>query len=306
MNNKNFDIIIIGGGPAGASAAIYAASRGVNVAIFEKNEIGGLVGKVSSVTHYLGVENEETGISFSKKLNDQLKKYEVKIINEEIITVSLEGNIKTISTPKETFTAKALILANGTIPRQLGIIGEVELVGKGVCKNAAKEGPLYKNKEIFVVGGADGAIKEAIYLSQFAKKLTIIHFEDQLNTIAEFKNKLNNLKNVELLLHSRLTAIDGTDSIQAIEITDEKTHEKKSISVDGAAIFIYAGAIPNTKMYTGLNLTDGYIDVNNRMETNIPGIYAAGDICTKQVRQVATAVSDGTIAAINAVGYITK
>ncbi|SJZ87068.1 thioredoxin reductase (NADPH) [Cetobacterium ceti] len=302
---KNFDIIIIGGGPAGASAAIYAASRGVNVAIFEKDEIGGTVGKVSSVTHYLSVDNNESGISFSEKLKEQLKKYKVNIIKEEVKEVVLEGNCKKIITTNGEYVSKAIILANGSTPRHLNIPGEKEYLGKGLCKNAGKEGPQYLSKDIFIVGGADGAIKEAIYLSQFAKRLIIIHFEDELHTIAEFKDKLATLKNVNLELHSRLTKIEGNNSIiTSIEITDEKTKEKRTISSEGCGIFIYAGATPNTELYKNLNLDNGYIMTDKKMGTNIPGVYAAGDICVKDIRQVATAVSDGTIAGINAVNYI--
>lgn len=301
---NNCDIIIIGGGPAGASAGIYLASRGLNPIIFEKCKIGGTVGNVSSVTHYLSVCNTETGETFSNKLKTQLEKYKIPVINEEILSTELKGDIKIIKTSNGTYETKAIILSNGTTPRKLGIIGEDELLGKGVCTTPYTEGRLYSSKEIVVVGGADGALKEAIYLSQFAKQLTLIHFEDKINAIPEFKNKLENLKNINLCLNSRLTKINGKDFIESIEITNEKTKEISELKMDGGAIFIYAGSTPNTEIYSGLNLKDGFIQVTNKMETNIPGVYAAGDICEKQVRQVATAVSDGTIAGINACMYL--
>lgn len=301
---SNCDVIIIGGGPAGASAGIYLASRGLNPIIFEKSKIGGTVGNVSSVTHYLTVCNTETGETFSNKLITQLEKYKIPVINEEIISTELEGNIKKIKTSSGTYETKAVILANGTTPRKLGIIGEEELLGKGVCTTPYTEGKLYNDKEIVVVGGADGALKEAIYLSQFAKQLTIIHFENKINAIPEFKNKLEDLKNINLFLNSRLTKIQGKNFIEALEITNEKTEEVTEFKMNGGAVFIYAGSTPNTTIYSGINLKNGFIQVSNKMETNIPGVYAAGDICEKQVRQVATAVSDGTIAAINACMYL--
>lgn len=298
------DAIIVGGGPAGASAAVYLASRGLKPVIFEKDKIGGTVGNVSSVTHYLGVSNSETGESFSKKLTEQLEKYNVSIINEKINSTELEGEIKIVKTNKGTYETKVIILANGTTGRKLGIAGEEELAGKGVCYNPYNEGKLYKSKEIVVVGGADGAMKEAIYLAQFAKQLTIIHFEDKIGTIPEFKKQLDNLKNINLCLNSRLTKINGKDFIESLEITNEKTKEIKEFKMDGGAVFVYAGSTPNTEIYEGINLKDNFIQVNNKMETNISGVYAAGDICEKQIRQVATAVSDGTIAGINAFMYL--
>ncbi len=301
---NNYDAIIIGGGPAGVSAGIYLASRGLNPIIFEKHKIGGTVGDVSSVTHYLSVSNDETGESFSNKLKNQLEKYKIPVINEEIISTELDGVIKIIKTKDKEYVSKVVIIANGTTPRKLGIIGEEELFGKGVCHNPSKEGILYKGKEIFVVGGADGAIKEAIYLSQFAKKLTIIHFEDKIGAIAEFKNKLDNLNNIELCLHSRVAKINGRNYIESLDIIDEKTKEIKNIKTSEAGVFIYAGSTPNTEIYKDLKLKDNFIEVNNKMETNISGVYAAGDICDKQIRQVATAVADGTIAGVNATIYL--
>ena len=303
---KNFyDAIIIGGGPAGVSAAVYIASRGYKPVILEKDEIGGTVGKVSSVTHYLSVDNCETGDSFKNKLESQLKVYNIEVLKEEVIEINSENLLKKVSTKSgNIYLGKTIVLANGTTPRKLGILGENELKGKGVCSNPWKEGKKYAGKDIFVVGGADGAIKEAIYLAQFAKELSIIHFEDSLGTIAEFKNKLEKLENVKLYLHSRLTKINGKDKIESLEITDEKTKERKEIKCEEAGVFIYAGATPNTEKYNKLELENGFIKVDSQMKTNIDGVFAAGDICCKDVRQVATAVSDGTIAGINASNYL--
>ena len=302
---KIYDAIVIGGGPAGVSAAVYIASRGYNPIILEKNEIGGTIGKVSSVTHYLSVDNCENGESFKEKLEKQLKIYNIEVLKQEVLNLDTENLLKKVVTKSgEVYFGKVIVLANGTTPRKLGVLGESELVGKGVCSNPWKEGKNYRGKNIFVVGGADGAIKEAIYLAQFAKELSIIHFEETLGTIAEFKNKLEKLENVKLYLHSRLTKINGKDEIESIEITDEKTKNKKEIECKGAGIFVYAGAIPNTENYKNIDLENGFIKTDSKMKTNIEGVFAAGDICSKDIRQVATAVSDGTIAGINASNYL--
>lgn len=302
---KFYDAIIIGGGPAGVSAAVYIASRGYKPLILEKEEIGGTIGKVSSVTHYLSVDSSETGDSFKKKLENQLKVYNIEFLKEEVIKIESESILKKVLTKSgNLYLSKTIVLANGTTPRKLNILGEEKLKGKGVCSNPWKEGKNYLGKDIFVVGGADGAIKEAIYLAQFAKELSIIHFEDKLGAIAEFKNKLEKLENVKLYLHSRLTKINGEDKIESLEITDEKTKEVKKIKCDGAGVFVYAGATPNTENFNGLELENGFIKVDSQMKTNIGGVFAAGDVCCKDVRQVATAVSDGTVAGINVANYL--
>ena len=179
MKKEKFDVIIIGGGPAGCSAAVYCASRGCNVAIFEKNDIGGTIGKVSTVTHYLSVDNEETGKSFSKKLKNQLDKYNIKVIYEDVNSMELNNEIKKIFTNIGEYEGNSVILAMGLTPKKFDVLGADKFINRGIYRNARKYGSLFKDKEIFVVGGADGAIKEAIYLAKIVKKVNIIHFEDK-------------------------------------------------------------------------------------------------------------------------------
>lgn len=295
-----YDVMIIGAGPAGISAGIYAVSRGKKTLILEKNQVGGLIGKVSTVTHYAAIMERETGVTFAKRLRKQAESAGVEILQVEVEKVELEGEEKKIYTKNGVYSAKKVILANGTTPRKLGIPGEMELAGCGIGMNAAKDAENYRGKHVYVVGGADGAVKEALYLSGYAEKVTIIHFEETLGCIAEFKEKVKHTPNIELRLQSRLHAVYGVEKVESLEILDERTGAIETIEDSGCGIFVYAGTVPNTKMYTELNLENGFIPVDENMQTEIPGVYAVGDIRVKQVRQVSTAVADGTIAAIHA------
>lgn len=299
-----YDIVIIGAGPAGVSAAVYAASRGKNTLVIEKNRVGGLIGKASTVTHYAAVMEAETGETFATRLNRQLENTGVDIMYAEVKGVELQGEIKLIYTDCGLVQGKKVILANGTSPRRLGIPGETELTGKGMAMNAARDKDAYQGRHVYVVGGADGAVKEALYLAKYASKVTIIHFEEKLGCIAEFQEKVSRMPNIELRLRSRLHAVYGVDQVESLEISDEKTGAIEMIEDPGCGIFVYAGTVPNTELYQALELQDGFIPADEHMETKIRGVYAAGDIRVKEVRQVATAVADGTIAAVHAAQQI--
>lgn len=297
---EKFDIIIIGAGPAGISAGIYAVSRGKKTLLLEKDRVGGIIGKVSTVTHYTAITENESGESFAARMQRQAQGAGVEIIYDNVTDVSLQGEVKTVVTDKAVYQTDKIILANGSTPRKLGIPGENEFAGRGIGMNAARDGEKYRGKNIYVVGGADGAVKEALYLSRFARSLTIIHFEETLGCIPEFRAKVDKTENITLRTGSRLGAVYGKDCVDALEIISEKDGKTERIEDPGCGIFVYAGTVPNTGMYKELTLENGYIPVNEKMETEIPGVYAAGDIRVKQVRQVSTAVADGTIAAINA------
>ena len=295
-----YDIIIIGAGPAGISAGIYAVSRGKRTLILEKAQVGGIIGKVSTVTHYTAIEKQETGATFAARMKKQALQAGVEIVQAEVVHVALTGEVKSVTTDRGVYEAKRIILANGGTPRKLGIPGEKELAGKGMGMNAARDGAAYAGKNVYVVGGADGAVKEALYLAGFAKQVTIVHFEEQLGCIAEFRQKVAAAGNISVRLASRLHAVYGQDQVERLEIASEQDGSIETIEDPGCGIFVYAGILPNTELYTELALEGGYIPTNDKMEAAIPGVYAAGDIRVKQVRQVATAVSDGAIAAINA------
>lgn len=299
-----YDICVIGAGPAGISSAVYAASRGLKTIVLEQNAVGGLLGKVSTVTHYAGILSEETGASFSKRLREQAEKAGVEIEIAEVKQVDFSSQIKKVETESRIYEAKAVIVAAGTTPRKLGIEGEEKFQGSGTGLNPAKDAEAYKGKEMFVVGGADGAVKEALFLARYAKKVTIIHFEDQLGAIPEFTDKVIRAENIDVKLHSRLVEIFGQTVADGVVIEDEYSKKRERLDAPGCAIFIYAGSTPNTELFSVLENKEGYLVVNEKQETDVPGVYAAGDICVKQIRQAATAVADGAIAAINAAAYI--
>ncbi len=292
-----YDMIIIGAGPAGISAAIYGKSRGRKVLVLEKDQVGGLIGTVSTVTHYTAVLKEESGKTFAGRMKEQAINAGVEIRYERVTEVKLIGERKKAVTEKGSYEGRTIILANGGSGRMLGIPGEHL---KGVHLNAPKDGPDYKGKNIYVIGGADGAVKEAIYLAEIAKRVTIVCLEDELACIQEFKDKTAARQNIEIVPHTSLTAVYGDERAGELEFTDNKTGEKWVVKDAECGVFVYAGIVPNTQIYTELRLEGGYIPVDEWMQTEIPGVFAAGDICVKGVRQVATAVADGAIAGIRA------
>ncbi len=292
-----YDIIIIGAGPAGISAAVYGRSRGKKVLVLEKKQVGGLIGTVSTVTHYTAIVREESGSTFAERMKEQALSAGVEIRYETVTETKLTGEVKKVVTNKTSYESKTLILANGGSGRMLGIPGENL---KGVRLNAPKDGPDYKGKNVYVIGGADGAVKEALYLAGIAGKVTIVCVEEELACIQEFKDKVITHDNIKIMPHSSLTAVYGNEAVEELEFTDNKTGKKQTVKDAECGVFVYAGTVPNTQMYTELRLDGGYIPVDGSMQTEIPGVFAAGDICVKKVRQVATAVSDGAIAGIQA------
>ncbi len=292
-----YDIIIIGAGPAGISAAVYGKSRGKKVLVLEKKQVGGLIGTVSTVTHYTAILQEETGKTFAERMKEQALGAGVELRYENVTETRLIGEIKKVVTDEGSYESKTLILANGGSSRMLGIPGENL---KGVRLNAPKDGLNYKGKNVYIIGGADGAVKEALYLAGIAGKVIIVCVEDELACIQEFKDKVDACDNIEIMPHSSLTAVYGDESVEELEFTDNKTGRKQTVKDAECGVFVYAGIVPNTQMYTELNLDGGYIPVDDSMQTQIPGVFAAGDIRVKKVRQVATAVADGAIAGIQA------
>ena len=245
-----YDMIVIGGGPAGVAAAIYGKSRGKNVLVLEKNKVGGLIGSVSTVTHYPGIVEEETGATFAARLKKQAESSGIPFQYEEVTQVDLEKSPKTIQTNKNTYEAKAVVIANGGSGRMLGIPGETL---KGMRLNAPRDGEAYKGKNVYVIGGADGAVKEALYLSKLAKEVMLVCVEDELACIPEFKEKALHTPNLKIMPHSSLVEVLGDGKVEELVFQDNQTNEKTHVKDDQAGVFVYAGIVPNTNVFPQLD-----------------------------------------------------
>lgn len=299
-----YDIIIIGAGPAGLTAGIYARRALKKVLILEAISYGGQIINTLDIENY-PVEEHISGFDFATKLYNQTKNLGAEILFEKCIKIHKKTDIFEVETTKKQYQAKAIILATGADNRKLGIEKETELTGKGISYCATCDGNFYKEKEVAVVGGGNTALEDALYLSNIAKKVYLIHRRDKFRGDQVVVNKLKEKKNIEFIFNSQVTKIIGNNKLEKIEITD-KSNKTKEINVNG--LFIAIGKIPENKNFKDiieLN-EDGYIITDENCRTNIKGIFAAGDNRNKVLRQLVTATSDGAIAASEAIKYIEK
>lgn len=301
-----YDVIVIGGGPGGISSSIYAASRGLKTLVLEKEKVGGMVGRISTVTHYTGLNPDETGLTFGKRIKDQALNSGVEIKYEEVLETFLKEDIKEVKTKENTYKSKVVIIASGTIPKKLNISGEEKYYLKGLLQNAMRDFENFKDKTVIVVGGSDGACKEALFLSKYAREVYIVHHGEKLGAISEFTTQIKNKDNMKVLLNSEIIGFEGKEYLEKVTIKDLNTNEEKIIEKGGLGVFVHIGADPANGFFKEVEMENGYIKVDEDQKTNILGVYGVGDIRTTKVRQVSTAVADGTRAAIDAFGYINK
>ncbi|MEM4222224.1 MAG: thioredoxin-disulfide reductase [archaeon] len=297
-----YDLIIIGLGPAGLTAGIYAARRNLKTLIIGK-EFGGNMAKAHLIENYPGFESI-SGIELSKKMSGQASKFGCEIIYDSAVDLIKEKDSFKVICETNSFESKAVILATGTAHRELGIKGEKEFLGKGVSYCPTCDGPFFRNRIVAVIGGSDSALTSAAYLSTIAKKVYLIHRGEEFRGETKNLEKILQTQNIERIMNSVVSEIKGGKIVESIFVKNVKTEEIKEIKVDG--VFIQVGYVPLSNLLKNLNVkTDekGYIEVNKKMETNVPGVFAAGDV-TGGILQVAQAVGQGAIAAISAYYYI--
>lgn len=288
-----YDLLILGAGPSGLTAGIYAARGGLKTAIIEKTSFGGQLALTSEIENYPGFENI-SGFELAYKMQQQAEKLGVEFIYEEITDLDIVGDVKSVKTQGNKYEAKAIIIAMGASPRLLGLDKEKALLGAGVSYCATCDGAFFRGKDVAVIGGGNTAVEDAIYLSKFCNKVYIVHRRNEFRaTKAEIK-KMTAKQNVELVLSSVVSDIFGESKVEGIEVTTGE--QKKRIDVSG--VFVAIGRTPNTTLINGIDLTDnGYIVVDRLQRTSEKGVYAVGDIVDKSLRQVVTACSDGAVAA---------
>lgn len=298
-----YDLAILGAGPAGICAAIYATRGKLNTLWLEKKFVqGGQIVDTYEVDNYPGLPGI-TGLDLGETMVNHAEKLGIKPKREPVLSIEEENGLKVIRTKKNRYMAKAVILACGAAHRQLGIPGEEELSGMGVSYCATCDGAFFQDGTVAVVGGGNVAVEDAILLSRTCKKVYLVHRRDELRADKVLQDKLFKCANVEMVWDSVPTVIEGTDKVEDIKVHNVKTDEGKTIAVDG--VFIAVGILPNTEKFKGLVDLDesGYIIAGEDCVTSTPGIFAAGDIRTKQLRQIVTAVADGANAVISAEKY---
>lgn len=299
-----YDVIIIGEGPAGMASGIYAGRSQLKTLILEKSKAGGRAESTREIVNYPGVPNT-TGPILTNTMCEQAKSFGVETKTETVKSVDFSLSIKKVITRRNEYFAKTVIIASGTSPRILGIPGEKEFSGRGVAYCATCDGEFFKDQEIAVLGSGDQAIEESIYLTKFVKKVTVIvlHEEGVLDCNKVSAEKARKNQKINFIYNSTLKEILGKDEVDSINIENINTKEITNLKVKG--IFMFVGMSPNTSFLNNLlENFKGWLITNDRMETNISGVYAVGDVRKKELRQVVTSVSDGAIAAVNAGRYI--
>ena len=304
-----YDIIIVGGGPAGLTAAIYALRARRSVLLVEKMVIGGQVTQTDNIENYPGFESI-SGPELSMKMYEQAEKLGLKTVYSDVKSMSLEGDVKKIETFDGAFESKAVILAMGAVARSLDIDSEREFRGKGVSYCATCDGNFYKNKVVAVVGGGNSSVGEALYLSNLASKVYLIHRREEFRAEKVVMQKVNEIAEttgkIEIITNTVVKDIEGNGKVESIILTNLAEKTEKEIPVDG--VFVAIGRKPDTALLEGVVELDpsGYIITNEEMYTNVKGVFAAGDVRKKGLKQIVTACSDGAIAATEAVEYINK
>lgn len=299
-----YDVIIIGAGPAGMTAAVYASRANLTTLLLERGLPGGQMANTEEIENYPGFEHV-LGPDLSNKMLAHAKKFGATYAYGDIEKIEDNGKYKTIYAGRKQYQAKTIIIAAGAEYKKIGVPGEDELRGRGVSYCAVCDGAFYKDRELVVVGGGDSAVEEAVYLTRFASKVTVIHRRDELRAQAILQKRAFDNEKIDFIWSHTVKEINDADGkVNGVTLVSTKDGSETVFSTNG--VFIYIGMLPLSKPFAPLGITndEGYIETNENMETKVPGIFAAGDIREKTLRQVVTATADGSIAAEQAQQYI--
>jgi len=301
-----YDVIIIGSGPAGLTAAIYASRAELNTLVITGSALGGQAALTHEIENYPGFPEGIAGAELTRLMQEQAKRFGAEIRMDEVTSVDLSSHPFTVTTHGGENRCKALIIATGVSPRKLGVPGEEEFIGRGVSFCATCDGFFYKDQDVAVIGGGDSAVTEAIFLTRFARKVYIVHRRDRLRATPILQRRARENERIEFVWNSVVTEVIGKDKVEGLRLKNVKTGEESTLKVDG--VFVYIGQIPNTKLFEGqLELDEaGFIVTNRAMHTSVPGVFAAGDVQERVLAQVVTAAASGAIAAMEAEKFIAE
>lgn len=312
---KLYDVVILGAGPGGLAAGLYAGRARLSTLIVEKGVDGGQIAITNEIENYPGqiVDAEESGPSLIERFTKQAEMFGCERVHDIIEKVEVDGDVKRLIGKDGTYEGKTLIIATGAFPRPIGCEGEKEFLGKGVSYCATCDANFFEDFEVYVVGGGDAAVEEAIYLTKFARDVTVIHRRDELRAAKSIQERAFKVPNLHFMWNSVVVKLDGDDILQKMTVKDTKTGELREYECDPDdgmfGVFGFIGRIPNTAVLEGSGIElnkAGYIPTDDDMCTNIPGVFAAGDVRVKSLRQVVTAAADGAIAATQAEKYINE
>ena len=310
--SKIYDVIILGAGPAGLSAGLYAGRARLSTLIIEKGQDGGQISQTDEIENYPGQNVEgESGRSLVARMSEQAAKFGAERCSDVIKSVDFSGEIKKVIGNKGEYEAKCVIIATGAFPRPIGCENEGKFTGRGISFCATCDASFFEDYEVYVVGGGDSAVEEAMYLTKFARKVTIIHRRDQLRAVKSIQEKAFANPKISFIWDSVIKRVDGKGLLDTMTIQNVKTGEETVIHADEKdgvfGLFGFIGYQPNSQLFEGIvEMENGYIVTDADMRTNVPGVFAAGDIRVKSLRQVITAAADGAIAAVQAEHYISR
>jgi thioredoxin reductase (NADPH) len=303
---KTYEVIIIGGGPAGLTAGLYTSRSRLNTLLIETGLFGGQITTTELIENYPGFPNGINGSELGQLMEEQAKRFGLNMLNEEALEVKQEGDLKIVRTYESEYAAEALVIASGTAYRKLGVPGEEAFIGKGVSFCATCDGAFFKDSKIVVVGGGDSALTEALFLTRFAKEVTIVHRRDALRATKIYQERATANPKIKFMWNSVVQEVKGDNMVRSIMVKNVKTQEVTEHQTEG--VFLFVGISPRTQFLKGLVDMDegGYILTNESCETSVKGIAAAGDCRKKLLRQVTTAVGDGATAAFAVEQYLER